>query len=138
MRNAVVTIYRQSLRNPKIIKSSQTCSPARQTVCYVKLMRNMSISLFVFGHLPWRIWRTLGSAPCGPGSSPNPLNSCRCRPSGPSPTRAGDVRCWPKGTVAGSCLARAGSPRRSCRSGCCSAQVSDCSPVDERAGSKQD
>ena len=89
---------------------------------------------FVFPHSPWRIWRTPCSAPCGPCSSPGPPSSCRCRPSGPSPTpgRAGDVRRrWPRGSAAVSSPARAGSPRRSCRWGCCSAPPSDCSPANE-------
>ena len=91
-------------------------------------------SFFVFPHSPWRILRTPCSAPCGPCSSPGPPSSCRCRPSGPSPTpgRAGDVRRrWPRGSAAGSSPARAGSPRRSCRWGCCSAPPSDCSPANE-------
>ena len=88
----------------------------------------------MFPHSPWRIWRTPCSAPCGPCSSPGPPSSCRCRPSGPSPTpgRAGDVRRrWPRGSAAVSSPARAGSPRRSCRWGCCSAPPSDCSPANE-------
>ena len=71
-------------------------------------------SFFVFPHSPWRIWRTPCSAPCGPCSSPGPPpSSCRCRPSGQSPTpgRSGDVRRrWPRGSAAGSSPARAGSP----------------------------